>query len=116
MQRQTPLHLLAEAFQRLADERAQPGAEHGDFAGFVDLRGTALEAAAQRALRVGELAASRVGRALLVDRAELRRWIEAHRVAPSRAVAATRDAVAEVIDLNRGRRRTRAKRAGGASA
>ncbi len=74
---------------------------------YVDPDTIGLGAAARRAIRAGELRASRVGRKLLVDVDEMRRWIGMHRVErpKPRAVEDEGDEVDKVIEMNNRRRR-----------
>ncbi len=77
-----------------------------DLFGYVDVDAVGLGAAARRAVRADQLRAFRVGRRLLVDREEFRRWVEQHCVGrPVAPPPAEVDDVDKVIEMNNRRRR-----------
>ena len=74
--------------------------------GYLDVDDHPFSSAAKRAIRAGELNGYRVGRTTYVEVRELRRWIEAHRVSPSKAVPEEeQDDVQKVIEMNQSRRK-----------
>lgn len=102
------IHDLGRALETLGKQlQEQTTVQGGDPLGYVDPDTYGLGSAARRAVRAGELRASRVGRKLLVEVGEMRRWIELHRVQPPKPMETEGDDVDRVIEMAGRRRRGR---------